>query len=471
MAAPSSTPRLRHSQHPSSPTLRPGAPVTPLPSRSAWGPERVLTPAAIAPRPDAHVTPAGGPRAPASEAAADVEGGALPFEQCFGDDPVRIQRAKALKSQADRPVVPCTFSHQPVPEASLPPHLQPIDVAELLKVYREVVPSAGPMDPERALGVLEALVYARVQPQELRELVARGQARDLLRTIASAELTYAASFGAAGAMGLSLAEEPLVEAHAQGHSVAVAQDLNTAAGFLLAGGVIAVGSEVAQGVIREGKMGPRYTQPVVCETGRLVPFAESPQGQSVQRRSALPFGVLYGADQLLRYWIPTPPTLRLALGAGAAAVSAVYKFQAATRCGGHLDPTWLDATTKDKREAMFAAISDLRQGSWEASKGYCTDHLLPGLRAGAGEVLSAQGAARIAVRLAACSFARAGSALMAATGTVASLPARVCSDLWLSVTWGWASTWPQRVVSQPASGRVQPDVQQVAPPAKATAPR
>lgn len=92
----------------------------------------------------------------------------------------------------------------------LPPHLRPIDVMALLEVYEEVVPKECLADPERTLSALEELVTARVQPQELRELVARGRTRDAWRAIACAELTYAASFGAAGATGLSLVETPLI---------------------------------------------------------------------------------------------------------------------------------------------------------------------------------------------------------------------------------------------------------------------
>lgn len=441
------TPRIRHA--PSHPGPRPDSP----PSSPGAPPPLVR----VAPTPGLQVPRTGWTTPPDPPRAPDLERGTRVFEQCFGRDRSLIDRASRLKQQACVPpaIAQPPGSRIPAPH-ELPPALQPIDVMALLEAYEELVPKACLLDPERTLGALEELVTARVQPQELRELVARGRVRDACRAVVCAELTYAASFGAAGVTGLSLVETPLIDPATQAPaSAGLVQGLNVSSAFMLTGGVIAVGAEAAQAVIREGKMGPRYNAAVTYADGKRTPFAESAPGQSVQRRSAAPFGLFYAADHLARTWIPSPPAVRLALGAGAAAVSALYRLGAVTRGGGVLDPIWLDGSNPEKRKAMQDAIADLRRGPWEASVGYCTDHVGPGLRAGAAEVVSAKGAVRSLGRLVAASVARAGSVLMAATGTAGNLYARLGAEAWLGASWGTVSTWPQRLLDQAALERAQ----------------
>jgi len=444
------TPRQRHA-----PSLASPKPASPPSSRAA--PPSL---AQVAPTPGPHASRA--PRAgwdtpPDPSRAPDLERGTRAFERCFGPDPDRIERARSLETHARTPLA---FAQPPgvqIPaEPDLPSHLRPIAVMALLEVYEEVVPKECLADPERTLSALEELVTARVQPQELRELVTRGRTRDVWRALVCAELTYAASFGAAGATGLSLIETPLIDPATQAPaSAGLVQGLNVSSSFMLTSAVIGVGGEAAQAVIREGRMGPRYNAAVTYADGKRTPFAESAPGQSVQRRSAAPFGLFYAADHLARTWIPSPPAVRLALGAGAAAVSALYRLGAVTRGGGVLDPTWLDGSSREKRAAMQAAIEDLRRGSWEASVGYCTDHVVPGLQAGAAQVMSAKGVVRSLGRLAAASVARAGSVLMAATGTAGNLYARIGAEVWLGASFGTASTWPQRLLDQAALERAQ----------------
>lgn len=451
MQAPEGTPRLRHT--PSHQSPRPDSP----PSSPDAPPPLVRVVSRVVPTPGHQVPRTGWTTPPGLARAPDLERGARVFEQCFGQDRSLVERAKRLKELADKPPILPQLPGAQIPAShERSPRLQPIDVMALLRAYEEVVPQACLSDHERTLGALEALVTARVQPQELRELVARGRVRDACRAVACAELTYAASFGAAGATGLSLVETPLVDPVTQAPAAAgMVQGLNVSTAFMLTGGVIAVGGEAAQAVIREGKMGPRYNAAVTYADGKRTPFADSAPGQSAQRRSAAPFGILYAADHLVRTWVPTPPAIRLALGAGAAAASALYRLGAVTRGGGDLDPTWLDGSSADKRQAMSEAIADLRRGAWEASVGYCTDHLGPGLRAGAAEVVSAKGAVRSVGRLVAASVARAGSVLMAATGTAGNLYARLGAEAWLGASWGTASTWPQRLLDQAALERAQ----------------
>lgn len=447
MQAAHGTPRQRHA-----PSLASPKPVSP-PSSPGAPPPLVR----VAPTPGLQRPRTGWTTPPDPARAPDLERGTRVFEQCFGRDRSLIGRASRLKQQACKPpaIAQPPGSRVPAPH-ELPPALQPIDVMALLEAYEEVVPKACLADPERTLSALEELVTARVQPQELRELVARGRTRDVWRALVCAELTYAASFGAAGATGLSLVETPLIDPATQAPaSAGLVQGLNVSSAFMLTSAVIGVGGEAAQAVIREGKMGPRYNAAVTYADGKRTPFAESATGQSVQRRSAAPFGLFYAADHLARTWIPSPPAVRLALGAGAAAVSALYRLGAVTRGGGVLDPTWLDGSNPDKRKAMQDAIADLRRGPWEASVGYCTDHVVPGLQAGAAQVMSAKGAVRSLGRLVAASVARAGSVLMAATGTADNLYARLASEFWLGASFGTASTWPQRLLDQAALERAQ----------------
>ncbi len=424
--------------HPASPRQQP---LTPERAPHAQGPrQRVRTPDQVAPSPK----PAWAPAAVLQES--------VPFVDRF--PPELAHRASALVQRALSVPVRLSVSAS-VPEVPRD-HRDMIDLNGLLQVYQQAVPPSCLTDHERTLSTLEALVTARVQPDELAELIARSQTRDAWRAVTSAELAYALSFGAAGATGLSLAEQPLLQGAPQDQVAAgLVQDLNASTAFMLTGGIIAVGGEAAQAAVREGKMGPRYNRAIVETGGMRVPYAESPAGQTTQRLSAVPFGLLYAADHVTRELLPTPPSVRLAVGAGAAALSALYKINAAIRDGAHLDPVWLDASTPEKAQAMESAIVHLRQGRWVASKGYCTNHLLPGLSAAAGQVLSEKGVVRMVGRLAAASVARAGAAVMTATGTAANLYARLGSEAWLGLSWGTLSTWPQRLLDGAAQGRAQ----------------
>lgn len=421
--------------------------LTPLPVLRGSGRRgRRATPGQITPCPEQAQPASGGAVAarpvPAKEA----------FVARFRGD--MRQRAQTLANRASAPVVRLALHDVP---AQVPdPHKHGIDLGGLLAVYEDAVPPACLKDQVRTLSTLERLVERRVQPEALRELIARGRSRDVWRAVASAELIYALSFGAAGAAGLSLVEQPLVDPAANGPTTGgLVQDLNATSAFMLTGGIIAAGGEAAQAIVREGKMGPRYNTAVFQSETTRTPFAKSSAGQVVQGLSAVPFGVLYAADHLVREWLPTPPAVRLAAGAGAAALSALFKFHAATRAGAHLDPTWLDASTPDKASAMDSALEDLQQGRWEASRGYCVNHLVPGLGAAAGQVLSEKGVVRIVGRLAAASLARAGAILTSATATGTNLYARLGSEAWLGLSWGTLSTWPQALLDGAARGHAQ----------------
>lgn len=435
------SPRLHPHPTPNPPVLTPG----PAP-RGSGRRSRRATPAQIAPSPEPARPARGGSgaarRAPGNDAFVNRFGIAL------------RDRAQSLVRRASAPVLRLTLTGVP---AQVPDHHKDmIDLAGLLSVYEHAVPPACLNDLERTLSTLEKLVERRVQPEDLRELIAQGRSRDAWRAVASAELIYALSFGAAGATGLSLTEQPLVDPAANGPAAgSLVQDLNASTAFMLTGGIIAAGGEAAQAAVREGRMGPRYNMAVIRSETTHAPFAPSWSGQVVQGLSAVPFGVLYAADHLVRNWLPTPPAVRLAAGAGAAALSALFKMHAATRAGAHLDPTWLDASTPDKARAMDSALDDLRQGPWEASRGYCVNHLMPGMGAAAGQVLSEKGVVRIVGRLAAASVARAGAILTAATGTGTNLYARLGSEAWLGLSWGFLSTVPQRLLDGAARGHAQ----------------
>ncbi len=459
----SGTPHLRHGDAGRRPPLTPQSAPAPQGGR-----ERVATPHPVAPSPaGTRLASAGKPAAAKAVPPPDPKAFIHRFDSGY------VQRAQRLVQRASAPVARLNLGAGP---QSVPRHHRDaIDLAGLLRVYEASVPPECLKDPERTLGALEELVTARVTPEELTELLARGRMRDAWRSVASAELTFALSFGAAGGTGLSLAEQPLVDGAPHGAEAAgLVQGLNAGTAFMLTGGIIAVGGEVAQAIVREGKMGPRYNAAITYdETGRRVPFAQSAAGQQVQSRSAAPFGLLYAADHVAREWLPVPPAVRLAAGAGAAAVSALYKLHAATRSVAQLDPTWLDGSTHAKREAMQAAIQDLRQGAWEATRGYCAHHVAPGVAAAAGEVISAKAAVRVVGRLAAATVARAGTALMAATGTATNLYARLGSEAWLGATWGTASTWPQRLLEGAARDHAQESAPVAATPVavKAVVPR
>lgn len=491
------TPRLRHSQA-QSPTLRTPQPQrlatpqaqSPLAAGPAQGALFPLSAAQVAPvPPPADLPPVAGEarrrawQTPALPGAESEEPQA--FERRFGDDPARIGRARDLALQASVPQ-PDLEMGAAADAAGVQPGRgrDAIDVMALLRTYEDLVPLACLGDHERTLSAMELLVAARVQPHELRELVARGQSRDVWRTLVTAELAYALSFGAAGATTVSLADQPLLEAAEYGPAAAdLVKGLNFSSVFSIGSGIIAVGGEVAQAMIREGKMGPRYNAAVVISDGKRTAFADTAAGRGAQRRSALPFSLLYGVDHVARLLYQTRPALRVAAGGVAAALSALYKLQAATANGVQLDPTWLDAATPEKRVAMEAALRDLRHGTWEASRGYCKNHLLPGAKASLGQVLSAKGAVRSATRFVAASVARAGGAVMAATGMGQNLYAQLGSEAWLGMSWGTLSTWPQGMLDGAARGRAlepggpvvtRASVQAVAPPAKlpaAAAPR
>lgn len=440
--------------HPASAQRRP---LTPQPASRGPGPRGpVRTPGQVAPSPKLAPSPRPAWNPPAGSRDPDA------FVARFPATLARRARDLARRAGAEPVRLSVSAAASEVPR-------QPrdtMDLAGLLRVYEEAVPPSCMADQERTLTTLEALVTARVQPDELAELIARGQARDAWRAVASAELVYALSFGAAGATGLSLAEQPLLQGAPQGPAASgLVQDLNASTAFMLTGGIIAAGGEAAQAAVREGKMGPRYNRAVLDADKACMPYAESPAGQTTQSLSALPFGLLYAADHVAREWLPTPPSVRLVAGAGAAALSALYKLNAATRDGAHLDPTWLDASTPQKAQAMERAIDDLRQGRWAASKGYCANHLLPGLTAVAGQVLSEQGVVRMVGRLAAASLARAGVALAAATGTAGNLYARLGSEGWLGLSWGTLSTWPQRLLAGAARGHARESGASAASPA------
>ncbi len=331
-----------------------------------------------------------------------------------------------------------------------------VDREALARAFDELVPTACRKDTRRSDTALETLIEQGVSPHELEDLVARGRSRDAWRAVVTAELTYALSFGAATATVQALADQPALDADRYGPAAAeLVAGHNFAALYLLAGGIIGAGGEVAQAIVREGKMGPRYNALVDDSSAQRTPFADTQAGANVQRLSALPFGALYAADDAARHFLKTQPGLRLVVGAGAAALSALYKLRGAPWSGARQDPTWLDASTPAKKQVMVDAIQDLRQGSWQASLGYVSNHLAPGVRASAGELLSEKGAVRAVTRLAAASVARAGSVLMAATGMASDLRAQIASEAWLGLSWGTLSTWPQRLLDGAALGRAK----------------
>lgn len=354
-----------------------------------------------------------------------------------------------------------------------------IDLMALLHAYCELIPAECREDSLRALSVMETLFHMRVAPSDLKILVDRGRSRDGWRSLATAELVYALSFCAANAVPLVLPDIQLLDARDYGLSAAnLVAVVNTTVSFLLAGGIIAVGAEGADAVVREGKMGSTYNVAAVASEGRAIPFFKSANGQRVQALSAWPFGAAYAADDALRDRFHTAPAWRLLFGAGAAAVAALFRVGCAERSVDRLDPVWLDASTDAKREAMTSAIHALRQEPVRASAGYVANHLVPGMAASLGETISAKGAARMATRLVAASVARAGALATAATDAGRSLAAKLASDAWLGLTWGSLSTWPQRGLDCAALGRAQeagapvmarPPVQDVLPPARPAA--
>lgn len=373
------------------------------------------------------------------------------FALSFGDDSHRIRRAQHLEFRASGVVHQLELGEEAPPVGG-----EPIDAQELLLIYQQMVPSQCLGDHERALSALEVLVEARVQPKQLQELVARGQFRDAWRAVVSAELTYALSFGAATLTAHQLAPQPGVTANGPlAPEPAPAPALDATARFMVAGAIIGVGGEVAQAIVREGQTGPRYNALLEPSAGERSPFADTRAGKIVQYASAVPFGVLYAADDVARQFFQTRPALRLAAGAGAAALSALFKFRGAAWGGAQQDPTWLDASTPDKRIAMLAAIQSLRQGSWEAAQGYCINHLGPGLAASAGEVVSEKGLIRSLTRMAAATLARAGSVLAEASGLSANLYVQLASDAWLGLSWGALSTWPQSLLDGAALQRAK----------------
>lgn len=352
----------------------------------------------------------------------------------------------------------------------------PIDLNALLDAYLGLVPAECRTDHVRTLSVMQALVDMKVDPSELKVLVDRGMQRDGWRSLVTAELVYALSFCAANLVPLLLPNAQLLDARDYGASAMdLVSGLNATFSFALAAGIIAVGAEGAQAIVRVGKMGPRYNVAAVASQGRFIPYAESDRGQRVQGFSAWPFGVAYATDDILRDRFQTSPGWRLMFGAGAAAMAAVFRTRCAQASVERLDPAWLDASKPEKREAMEKAVKDLRQGSVRASCGYVLNNLVPGAAASLRETISEKGAVRMGVRLVAASLARSGTMAMHATGTDRQLLAKLASDAWLGLSWGFLSTWPLRVLDRAALGRSQepgapvsvpPAVQAVAPPAR-----
>lgn len=453
-----STPHLP----PARPGRQPSSAVTPAPGRGV-APRRVLTPDAVAPAGVTRVWlsprpvsgPAGVEGPPALTAPMTVEQLKLQFSHSFGGDPSRIKRATELADRAYKKLARL----KPNPAVASPPVHQgrssdPIDVMALLNVYKQIVPASWVQNHEHSLKVMELLVLKRVGPAELQALFECGKSRDMWRSLASAELLYALSFGAGTAASMLLAGSPLLSADgADPQATSFAADFNTGAGFMLAGGIIAVGAEAGQAMIREGKMGgPRYNTPYVISGGVQVPLAGTEAEASRQRRSALPFGLLYAMDDVARHQTGTPPALRLAAGAGAAALSALYKLHGAPAAGGTLVPAWLGPP---QFEGLDRSIDDLRQTRWEAIKGYAQNHVWPGAKASAAEVFSEKGVVRMVGRLCAATVARAGSVLSTAAGATGNLSAQVGAEAWLGLSWGTLSMWPQRLLDGAALGRAK----------------
>lgn len=415
-----------------------------------------------------------------SELSVSPRQGPQTFTHRFGEDPDRERRAADLLRRASAPL-PVLGIHpasaRPVTAAPRP--TEPIDVGQLMDTYERLIPAACLADQERSLSTMETLVEARVHPHELLALDARARSRDACRALFAAELTFGLSFGAAGAAALGLAAHPLIEPDSACPSGAdLVAGLNAGGSFMLGSGIIAAGAEAADAMIRVGQMGPRYNEVVAHDAGARTPFGATADGKTIQRDSAWPFGLLYGFDHVARARFSTPAGLRMLAGAGAAALSALYKWYGASWKGGQLDPVWLDASTPDKRSAMQSAITALRQDFGQASRGYLSDHFLPGLRASLGQVVSEKGMVRMGARFVAASVARAGSALAAATGTASNLYVQLTSEGLLALTWGTLSTWPLRLLDGAALGRTQErgapvvartPAQAVAPPPKTPA--
>ncbi|MBL0421260.1 hypothetical protein JI739_12950 [Ramlibacter sp. AW1] len=358
---------------------------------------------------------------------------------------------------------------------------------------RFIPPTAGERE-SRIQRTAIALHKMSVTREDVTSLVAASRTRDAWRN-GHVVFRTLLSFFPAALSGWLLVNHPIVNkddyAGDAAHDAAI---FNHFLSYLVAVGWITLGGALASRVAEGGKLMPKYNKPAPIERdGKQVPDKDTTGAVFASGLQFWPFALghsMVGAGLFGTSPQQLAPAYVVSTMCSSVATAVSTSVVEACRTEGRRDSVFLDASTPEKEEALKKAIEDLRQGTWEAIKGYGADlatgfasalrepvvqlrdskHAQPAaasvpLEPGEGPAAPETRWQRpdwdtvkdITRRGAATVYSTAGRAIapLAHNPTV-KMALSVGAGLWLGLSWGWvlgAVVPPRQAAGQPAAAQ------------------
>lgn len=339
--------------------------------------------------------------------------------------------------------------------------------AALQEVLEQVLLTTA-QSGDRVRLTVNKLQELSVKSVELLELVATARSRDRWRELTTV-FRSGCSFVAAGAIGVALVDAPAFDPKEyEGTMAADVARRNAYLAYALGVLAMGVGGQMAATVVRDGKLGRKYTQaaPVLADGGQLVPYAETTRAAAARRLAFYPFAVNHATVGSGVLNLERPGTARAFVVS--TIVSAVETAMSDAVLNERLPPNgldypWLDASTPEKAQAMEQAIGFLRENSCVALGGYAKDfgRGIAGLATMPTMPTVKSMLQRLVIAVFA-TFPRVFYSLAQSPNEKAVLG--VIAGLWIGLSWGFLlDTLPKPAPSRPAAAATAHAVAAVAP--------